>query len=163
MALVLRKATATDVDVIVELVRELALFEREPEEVSATRDDFLRDGFSERPRFEVLLAEHDGHVAGFAFYFFKYSTWKGRPTLHLEDLFVRERFRKSGVATALMTELAREAVRTSSARFEWQVLDWNEGAIGFYEKLGAEVLRSWLPVRVSGNALEALADREKKA
>ena len=153
----IRKATRDDVDAIVALVKELAAFEREPEQATATRDDFLRDGFGERPLFEVLVAEVDGTVRGLAFYFFKYSTWTGRPTLHLEDLFVQEAYRKGGIATALMAELAREALRTACRRFEWQVLDWNVGAIGFYEKLGSEVLRTWLPVRLEGEALARLA------
>lgn len=150
-------ATEGDVDTIVELVRELALFEREPEAAVATREDFLRDGFGPSPLFRVLLARHRGEVAGFAFYFFKYSTWRGRPSLHLEDLFVRETHRKHGIASALMAELAAEALRAHCTRFEWQVLDWNRGAIDFYERLGAVVQREWLPVRVDGEALVALA------
>lgn len=150
-------ATADDVDTIVELVRELALFEREPDAVVATREDFLRDGFGPSPLFHVLLARHRGEVAGFAFYFFKYSTWRGRPSLHLEDLFVREAHRKHGIASALMAELAATALRAHCTRFEWQVLDWNQGAIDFYERLGAVVQREWLPVRVDGEALVALA------
>ena len=159
----IRKATRDDVDAIVALVRELATFEREPEQATATRDDFLRDGFGERPLFEVLVAEIDGTVRGLAFYFFKYSTWTGRPTLHLEDLFVQEAHRKGGIATALMSELAHEAVRTKCRRFEWQVLDWNVGAIGFYEKLGSEVMRSWLPVRLEGEPLARLAALARSA
>ncbi len=155
----IRRATRDDVDSIVALVQELALFEREPDQATATRDDFLRDGFGERPSFEVLLVEVDGHVAGLAFYFFKYSTWTGRSTLHLEDLFVREAYRKLGIATELMVELAREAIQRGCRRFEWQVLDWNVGAIAFYEKLGAEVMHGWLPVRLAGPELEALATR----
>jgi GNAT superfamily N-acetyltransferase len=153
----IRPATADDVDTIVALVRELALFEREPEAAVATREDFLRDGFGPSPLFHVLLARHLGDVAGFAFYFFKYSTWRGRPSLHLEDLFVRETHRKHGIASALMAELAAEALRAHCTRFEWQVLDWNQGAIDFYERLGAVVQREWLPVRVDGEALVALA------
>jgi len=153
----IRKATRDDVDEIVALVKELAAFEREPEQATATRDDFLRDGFGESPEFEVLLAEHEGAVCGFAFYFFKYSTWTGRRTLHLEDLFVREAFRKRGHAQRLMGALAKEAVDKGCKRFEWQVLDWNEGAIGFYESLGAVVMHGWLSVRLSGDALLSLA------
>ena len=156
----IRKATRDDVDVIVALVKELATFEREPLAATATRDDFLRDGFGEHPSFEVLIAEDEGTACGFAFYFFKYSTWTGRSTLHLEDLFVREAFRKRGYASRLMVALAKEALARDCRRFEWQVLDWNQGAIDFYESLGAEVMRSWLPVRVSGDALVALARRE---
>lgn len=153
----IRKATRDDVDTIVALVRELAAFEREPESATATRDDFLRDGFGEQPLFRVLLAEDTTGVLGMAFTFLKYSTWTGSPTLHLEDLFVREHARGRGIGTALMKELGREALRLGCKRLEWQVLDWNTEAIGFYEGLGAEIQRTWVPVRVDGERLGALA------
>lgn len=155
----IRQATRDDVDTIAALVRELAAFEREPESATATRDDFLRDGFGERPLFRVLLAEDTTGALGMAFTFLKYSTWTGSPTLHLEDLFVREHARGRGIGTALMIELGREALRLGCKRLEWQVLDWNTEAIRFYEGLGAEIQRTWLPVRVDGERLRALAAR----
>lgn len=155
----IRQATRDDVDTIVTLVRELAAFEREPESATATRDDFLRDGFGERPLFRVLLAEDTTGALGMAFTFLKYSTWTGSPTLHLEDLFVREHARGRGIGTALMIELGREGLRLGCKRLEWQVLDWNTEAIGFYEGLGAEIQRAWVPVRVDGERLRALAAR----
>ncbi len=155
----LRAAVPADVDEILALVHELAAFEREPDAVTATREDYLRDGFGERPLFQVLIVEIEGAIAGFAFYFRKYSTWTGKPTLHLEDLLVRARYRKAGVATALMAALAREALATGCARFDWHVLDWNIGAIEFYERRGAVVQREWLPVRLEGPALVSLATR----
>jgi GNAT superfamily N-acetyltransferase len=155
----IRPATRDDVDTIVDLVRELAAFEREPASATATRDDFLRDGFGAQPLFRVLVAEDETGPLGMAFTFLKYSTWTGSPTLHLEDLFVREHARRRGIATAFMAELAREALRLGCKRLEWQVLDWNTDAIGFYEGLGAEIQRTWVPVRVDGGALVALAAR----
>jgi GNAT superfamily N-acetyltransferase len=153
----LRAAVAADVPWILQLVRELAAYEREPDAVVATEADLLRDGFGEAPRFRVLLADWDGEPAGFAFYFFAYSTWRGRPVLHLEDLFVRPPHRKLGIGLALMRRLARIAVAEGCARFTWQVLDWNEPALRFYASLGAEVRPTWLDVRLEGNALAKLA------
>jgi GNAT superfamily N-acetyltransferase len=143
---------------VLQLVRELAAYERAPESVVATEEDYLRDGFGPTPSFRVLMAEWDGAPVGFAFYFFAYSTWRGRPVLYLEDLFVRPEHRKKGIGLALMRRLARIAVDRGCARFVWEVLDWNEPAIQFYESLGAEVLRSWLNVRIEGSALERLGE-----
>ncbi|MBX3211319.1 MAG: GNAT family N-acetyltransferase, partial [Labilithrix sp.] len=134
-----------------------ATYEREPDAVVATEADLLRDGFGPSPAFEVLLAERDGTTIGFAFYFFTYSTWRGRRCLYLEDLFVQPAHRGSGAGVALMRELARVAIDRGCARFVWQVLDWNEPAIAFYEKLGASVQREWLTVRMEGEALARLA------
>lgn len=154
----IRPATAADVPLVLALVRELAAYEREPDAVVASEVDLLRDGFGEAPRFHVLLAERDGEPAGFAFYFFSYSTWRGRPVLYLEDLFVRPAHRKHGVGMALMRRLARVAVDLGCPRFVWEVLDWNEPALRFYEAIGAQVLRSWLNVRLEGEALARLAE-----
>jgi len=156
-ALTIRAATAADVDQILALIRELAEYERAPEEVTATPADLLRDGFGERPRFHVLLACEGAAVAGFAFYFFAYSTWRAQPTLYLEDLFVRPAYRRRGLGIMLMRRLAAEAVTAGCGRFQWQVLDWNEPAVLFYETLGAKVLREWWTVRVEGEAIARLA------
>ncbi len=153
----LRPATEDDVETILELIHELARYEREPDVVTATAEDLRRDGFGERPRFHVLLAEWRGRVAGFAFYFFNYSTWQGRAGLYLEDLFVRPEHRGRGLGKALLVALAREAVARGCGRFQWQVLDWNKPAIDFYEQLGARPLAEWINMRVSGDALAALA------
>ena len=153
----IRAATAADVHEILALIRELAEFERAPHEVTATSDDLLRDGFGAEPLFEVLLACEGAKVAGFAFYFYAYSTWKGRPTLYLEDLFVRPAFRRRGLGLMFMRRLAEEAAKRKCARFQWQVLDWNEPAIRFYESLGANILREWWTVRVEGDAIGRLA------
>jgi GNAT superfamily N-acetyltransferase len=152
----IRTATASDVPTILTLVRELATYEREPDAVVATEADFLKHGFGEQPFFLTLMAEWSGEPAGFALYFFGFSTWTGGPTLFLEDLFVRETHRKRGIGVALMKRLARDAVERGCKRFVWQVLDWNEPAIAFYEGLGAKVLREWLTVRLEGEELEKL-------
>ena len=160
--LAVRKATRHDVPEILTLVKDLATYEREPDVVIATEADFLRDGFGDRPAFEVLVAEDPGaskELVGFALYFFSYSTWVGRPCLYLEDLFVRPAHRGRGAGLALMRELAKEAVTHDCKRFVWQVLDWNEAAVAFYERLGANVLREWLTVRLEGEALTRLSKR----
>lgn len=157
----MRTAVRSDVATVLALVKELALYEKEPEAVVATVDDLLRDGFDERrpPRFKVLLAEDEatGDTLGFAFWFFTYSTWEGRPVLWLEDLFVRPVHRRRGVGASLLRELARIAVEEGCTRFQWQVLDWNVDAKAFYASLGAGVLQGWETVRVSGGALRRLA------
>ena len=155
--LVIRKATRGDVPTILGLVRELAAYEREPDAVIATEADLVRDGFGDRPAFEVLIAEDDGVSIGFAFYFFTYSTWVGRKCLYLEDLFVKPTHRGQGAGLALMRALAKVAVEADCRRFVWAVLDWNEPAIGFYERLGAAVMRQWLTVRLEGEALTRLS------
>ncbi|MBX3196793.1 MAG: GNAT family N-acetyltransferase [Labilithrix sp.] len=153
----IRPALPSDAATILALIRELATYEREPDAVVATEADLLRDGFGPTPAFEVLLAERDGATIGFAFYFFTYSTWRGRRCLYLEDLFVQPAHRGCGAGVALMRKLARLAIDRGCARFSWQVLDWNEPAIAFYEKLGASVQREWLTVRMEGEALARLA------
>jgi GNAT superfamily N-acetyltransferase len=156
--LVIRPAEAADVPLVLQLIRDLAAYEREPDAVVATEADLLRDGFGPTPRFQVLIAEHDGAPAGFAFYFFVYSTWRGRPVLYLEDLFVPPEHRKKGIGLGLMRRLAQIAVEASCARFAWQVLDWNEPAIGFYRSIGAEILPEWHNVRMAGEVLRRFAD-----
>ncbi|MBN9159459.1 MAG: GNAT family N-acetyltransferase [Myxococcales bacterium 68-20] len=157
MTIAIRHATPNDVSVILSLIRDLATYEREPDAVVATEADLLRDGFGPSPAFEVLLAERDGEAIGFAFYFFTYSTWRGRQCLYLEDIFVRPADRGYGAGLALMRALAQKALERGCARFVWQVLDWNEPAIAFYEKLGASIQREWLTVRMEGEALARLA------
>ena len=156
----LRPAKPADVPVILQLVRALAQYERAPEAVVATEQDFLRHGFGPSPRFSVLLAEDEGKAAGFALWFFTFSTWLGKPGLFLEDLFVRPELRGRGIGKALMLELARIAVREGCGRFEWNVLDWNQPSIDFYRSLGARQLDEWVGCRLEGDALRALAGRE---
>jgi GNAT superfamily N-acetyltransferase len=157
MTISIRAATKSDVPVILALVRELAIYEKELDKVRAREEDYLRDGFGASPKFFVLLAEHAGAVCGFAFYFFAYSTWEGHSVLSLEDLFVRPEQRGNGVGKLLMQRLARIALDNDCTRFEWRVLDWNAPAKAFYEKLGAKILVGWESVRIEGDALARLA------
>jgi GNAT superfamily N-acetyltransferase len=153
----IRPATPADVSLILALIRELAAYEREPHAVLATEADLLRDGFGSERYFECLIAEEDGQPAGFALYFFNYSTWRGRPGIHLEDLFVRPPFRGRGIGKALLTRVASVAVERQCGRLQWDVLDWNQPAIDFYHRLGAKFLDEWRIMRVSDEALTNLA------
>jgi len=155
----IRPATPADAPVMVELIRALAIYEREPDAVTATEADLLRDGFGASPKFRCVIAEWDGEAAGFAFWFYNYSTWQGRPGLYLEDLFVKPEFRGKGIGKALLLHLAKIAADEHCGRFEWSVLDWNTPAIEFYESLGAKLHREWLRMRVEGEALVRLAAR----
>ena len=155
----LRPATRADVPLILVLIRELAIYERDPDAVVATEEALLRDGFGERPLFQVTIAEWSGEPVGFAFWFLAYSTWRGQPTLYLEDLFVRPEARGRGIGKEMMRHLAGTALDLGCGRFVWQVLDWNTPSIEFYESLGGQVVREWLTCRIDGDALQALAGR----
>jgi len=156
----IRSATVDDVPLILEFIKALARFENEPDAVKTTQEDLLRDGFGERPQFEVLIAERNEEPVGFALFFATYSTWEGRPSLYLEDLFVTESARKYGVGRALMAKLAAICVERGYQRLELQVLDWNP-AREFYHRLGMGHMNEWLPYRLSGQALHTLAAEVK--
>jgi GNAT superfamily N-acetyltransferase len=155
----IRPASGDDAATILDLIRALAIYEREPDAVTASEADILRDGFGATPKFRCVIAEWDGQPAGFAFWFYNYSTWQGRPGLYLEDLFVKPEFRGKGIGKALLLHLARVAADENCGRFEWSVLDWNTPAIEFYESLGAKLHKEWLRMRVEGEALSKLASR----
>jgi GNAT superfamily N-acetyltransferase len=157
----IRPATKQDAPLIVQFVRDLAEYERDPKAAVATEQDFLRDGFGAEPKFHIVFAEWDGKPAGFAFYFYNYSTWQGRPGLYLEDLFVKPEFRGKGIGKALLLHLAKIAVENNCGRYQWQVLDWNAPAIDFYKSLGAEMMKEWLTMRVDGEALKRMAEMAK--
>lgn len=157
MSLHIRPATAADIPQILEFIRQLALYEKEPEAAVATADDLLRDGFGEHPLFYVLLASWNDQPAGFAFYFFNYSTWLGKPGLYLEDLFVLPEYRGHGLGKQLLVELAKIAQAKGCGRMQWQVLDWNTPAIEFYESLGAFPLTEWETYRLVGDGITRLA------
>jgi GNAT superfamily N-acetyltransferase len=142
------------------MIRELAEFEHELEQVTIREEDLARDGFGENPRFRVLIAEWDGRPAAYALFFATYSTWAGRG-LFLEDLFVRESLRGRGIGRALLAEVARIAVDEGCYGVQWEVLDWNEKAIAMYKGLGAEFRDQWRPVMLTGEALERLAEKAK--
>jgi GNAT superfamily N-acetyltransferase len=157
MATIIREATPADIPQILNFIRALAAYEREPDAVTATEADLLSHGFGPNPFYFCLIAEHENQPAGFAFYFFNYSTWKGRPGLYLEDLFVQPEFRGLGIGKALLEKVAAIAVEKDCPRLQWEVLDWNTPAIEFYRAMGAEFLDEWRNVRVSGEALRRLA------
>jgi GNAT superfamily N-acetyltransferase len=153
----IRPATPKDAALIVQFVRDLAEYERDPKAAVASEEDFLRDGFGADPKFKVVFAEWEGKPAGFALFFYNYSTWQGRPGLYLEDLFVKPEFRGKGIGKALLLHLAKIAVENNCGRYQWQVLDWNIPAIEFYKSLGAEIMKEWLTMRVEGEVLTKLA------
>jgi GNAT superfamily N-acetyltransferase len=157
MSTLIREAVPADVPLILTFIRALATYEREPDAVSATEEGLLRDGFGPNPFYFCLIAEHDGVPAGFALYFFNYSTWNGCPGIYLEDLFVPPELRGFGIGKALLQRVAAIAVEKGCPRLQWEVLDWNTPAIDFYRAMGAEFLDAWRNVRVSGEALQRLA------
>jgi GNAT superfamily N-acetyltransferase len=165
MEITIRRATAADVPQILKFVRALAAFEREPDAAIATEADLLRDGFGPNPFFFCLIAECDSQPAGFALYFFNYSTWAGRPGIYLEDIFVLPEFRRLGIGKTLLQQVAAIAVENDCTRLQWEVLDWNKSAIDFYRAMGAEFLDEWRNVRLTGEALTRLAlpDQAKEA
>ncbi|HZD50738.1 MAG TPA: GNAT family N-acetyltransferase [Silvibacterium sp.] len=152
----IRPATPSDIPLIRDLIHELATYEREPHSVEITEDQLLRDGFGPERYYECLIAKQDGEPAGFALFFPIYSTWRGR-SLHLEDLFVRPRFHGHGIGKALLLRVAAIAVERGCARLQWDVLSWNQPAIDFYLSLDAVMLDDWRRMRVTDNALTALA------
>lgn len=155
----IRFATATDLPEIAALIRELAEYEKLADEVRFDPAVLAENLFGPRPYAEVLMAEVDGAVQGFALFFHNFSTFEGRPGLYLEDLFVRPTARGSGIGKALLERLALLAVERGCARFEWWVLDWNEPAIGFYQSIGARLMDEWTVMRVDGAALTELAGK----
>ena len=159
MATTIRKATAADVPQILKFIRALAAFEREPDAVSATEAELLRDGFGPNPIYYCLIADHDGQPAGFALYFFNYSTWMGRPGIYLEDLFVQPGVSRPGHWQGAAATGGGDCGKRGCLRLQWEVLDWNTPAIDFYKAMGAEFLDEWRNVRVSGEALLRLAGR----
>jgi GNAT superfamily N-acetyltransferase len=156
--LTLRPAVPEDAGLILQFIRDLAEYEREPEAVVATEDDIARYAFGERPLIYVTIAEWDGRPAGFALWFLNFSTWTGTPGIYLEDLFVRPEFRRHGIGKALLRHLAALAVENGWTRFVWSVLDWNTPAIEFYQAHGARILREWVTCRVEGENIARLAE-----
>lgn len=153
----IRKATKDDIPKILELIQGLADYEKEPDAVDTTAEDILRDGFAENPLFYVLMGEIDSVVQGFALYFYNWSTWKGRPSLFLEDLFVVPECRGKGLGVALLKHLAQLAYEKKCRRMEWMCLDWNQPARDFYESIGAKSLDTWLTYRMQEEEIQQLA------
>jgi GNAT superfamily N-acetyltransferase len=153
----IRTATEADIPIILSLIRELAEYEREPDAVIVNEAGLREVLFGAKPAAEVLLALEGGEPVGFAVYFFNFSTWLGRPGLYLEDLFVRPNLRGKGYGRALLERLARIAHERGCGRMEWAVLDWNEPAIQFYKKLGAQPMDEWTVFRLTREGIASLA------
>lgn len=157
MDLKIRKATPEDAGTILHFIRELAIYEKEPDAVVATEQDIAARLFNPETTTEALIGESGGEAVGFAVYFLSFSTWLGRDGLFLEDLYVSPDHRGSGFGKVMLKHLARIAVDRDCGRFEWNVLDWNEPAIRFYETLGAKPQSEWVGYRLEGHALHELA------
>ncbi|HVW49470.1 MAG TPA: GNAT family N-acetyltransferase [Trinickia sp.] len=153
----IRDAAPHDVGAMISLMRELAEYEKLTHLFVATEDSLREALFSPRPAAEALVAEREGRVVGYALYFHNFSTFLSRRGLYLEDLYVQPSLRGSGLGTAMLRRLAAIAVERQCGRFEWSVLDWNQSAIDFYTKMGATVMPDWRIVRVTDDALTALA------
>lgn len=156
--MIIRKGTKEDVPIILSLITELAVFEKEPDAVVVTEADLLRDGFSENPLYYTFIAEEDGEVIGMALYYYRYSTWKGK-TIHLEDLIVRENKRGTGAGLALYKKIIEQGKLDGVRRIEWNVLDWNVNAIKFYEKSGAKILDDWRVVQMDENGIQTFLNQ----
>ena len=154
----IRPATVDDVALLRTMIRELAEYEHEFDLVTIREDDLARDGFGPNQRFRALIAEWDGNPAGYALFFDYYTTWVGRG-LFLEDLFVREAFRKRGIGKALLAAVAWIAIEEHCYGIHWEVLDWNESAIELYRTLGATFRDQWRPVLLADDALRQLAEQ----
>ncbi|MGH7981669.1 MAG: GNAT family N-acetyltransferase [Candidatus Udaeobacter sp.] len=157
----IRPARVEDVPIILELIRDLATYERVPHEVTATEEQLVDVLFGERPAAEVLLAFESQSPVGFAVYFYNFSTWLGRHGLYLEDLFVKPEKRGKGYGRALLVELAKIARDRGCGRMEWAVLDWNESAMKFYRALGAKPMDEWTVFRLTRDGTERLANSEQ--
>lgn len=155
MAITLRKATKQDIGTIYALIKELAVYERAPLEVTVTLADLENDGFGEHPIFEVILAEENNTVLGMAFYFYSYSTWKGK-CIYLEDIIVTEASRGNGIGKLLFDAVVKKAGEIDAKRLQWQVLDWNEPAINFYKKYNASLDSTWLTCRLTSEQIKKL-------
>jgi len=158
----IRKGTKVDMPAVLELITELAVFEKEPDAVVVTVSDLERDGFSNNPLFYTFIAENDGEIVGMALYYYRFSTWKGK-TIHLEDLIVKEKMRGSGVGFALYSEIIKQGKKDGVRRIEWNVLDWNTPAIDFYEKSGARILTDWRVVNMDENGIDNFLNKDQRS
>ena len=156
----IRTAQPNDVALILALIGELADYEKLSDQVVADPAQLAEHLFGQRPFAEVLIGEVDGEAAAFALFFHNYSTFLGKPGLYLEDLYVRPAARGAGLGKALLGSLAGLALERGCGRLEWSVLDWNEPALGFYQRLGARPLDDWTQYRLTGPALQALAQEK---
>ena len=148
MSFIIRKGLENDMQSVFNLITELAVFEKEPDAVEITVEDLKKDGFSKNPKFKIFVAEEENTIIGIALFYERYSTWKGK-TIHLEDLIVKQSMRGSGLGTALLDEVVKYGNSMGVKRIGWEVIDWNEPAIKFYEKKGANVMRDWDVVQLN--------------
>jgi len=157
--MIIRKGEKSDMKAVLELIRELAVFEKEPDAVVVTVEDLERDGFSENPLFHTFVAKINNEIVGVALYYYRYSTWKGK-TIHLEDLIVKEKMRGSGIGFALYSKIIEQGKKDKVRRIEWAVLDWNTPAIDFYKKSGAKVLDDWRVAQMDENGINEFLKRK---
>ncbi|MDP0495384.1 MAG: GNAT family N-acetyltransferase [Verrucomicrobiota bacterium JB024] len=158
MEYTIRKARIEDMEQVLNLVQELADFEKEPDAVEVTKGDLIKDGFGEQKMFQCFVAETEKGIVGIALVYPRYSTWKG-PVIHLEDLIVSENMRGTGLGTALLDQVVKYGAELGVKRISWEVLDWNEPAIDFYEKKGANVLRDWDVVHLDEEGIKNYLER----
>ena len=154
----IRIATIDDAALVLRFVKELAIYEKAESDVVATVEDIQNSLFSDNSGTHALICSIKKEPVGFAVYFFNYSTWLGKKGLYLEDLYISPEYRKKGIGNLFFKYIARIAVANGCGRFEWSVLDWNEPAINFYNSFGAEPQSEWVTYRLSGDALNTLAD-----
>lgn len=159
--MIIRKGNPEDMEAVLGLIKELAVFEKEPDAVLITVEDLIRDGFGLVPLFQVLVAEIENEIVGIALYYYRYSTWKGK-TIHLEDLVVKENMRGSGVGFALYSEIIKQGKKDKVRRIEWNVLDWNTPAIDFYKNSGAKILDDWKVAQMDEEAIDYFVDNKLK-
>ncbi|REH00055.1 GNAT family N-acetyltransferase [Flavobacterium aquicola] len=157
----IRKGQKEDMKGVLALIQELAVFEKEPDAVLITAEDLVRDGFGDKPLFEVFVAEAEKEIVGIALYYNRYSTWKGK-TIHLEDLVVKESMRGTGLGYALYSEVIKQGQKDKVRRIEWNVLDWNTPAIDFYEKSGAKILDEWRVAQMDEEAINYFVENKLK-
>lgn len=159
MELLIRNARKDDMPSVLQLIVELAVFEKEPDAVEISIEDLKKAGFGDSKQFDCFVAEVDMEIVGMALVYFRFSTWKGR-TVHLEDLVVKEKMRGKGVGKALYTKVMEFAVKQGVKRVNWVVLDWNTPAIDFYEQTGATILSNWWQVEMGEEALKKFIELE---
>ena len=157
----IRKGNPEDMEAVLSLIKELAVFENESNAVVITAEDLVRDGFGSAPLFHVFVAEVESKIVGIALYYYRYSTWKGK-TIHLEDLVVKENMRGSGIGFALYSEIIKQGKKDKVRRIEWNVLDWNTPAINFYKNSGAKILDDWKVAQMSEETINHFVDNKLK-
>ncbi|HBZ66676.1 MAG TPA: GNAT family N-acetyltransferase [Bacteroidales bacterium] len=161
MSIIIRQGTADDLPAVLQLIKELAAYENAPNEVTLTLEDMHKDGFGEKPLFELLVAESNGSIQGMALYFYSYSTWKGK-CIYLEDIVVKEDARRKGIGLKLFEALIEKAHDFGAQRLQWQVLDWNQPAISFYKKINSNLDPSWINCKLTFDQLVSYTSSESR-